>query len=70
MKPLLGQREHHLKCHWFYAKKAKKRQESTPAGTWKVGPRFDTGRFEASIYPYNYPEELGAIPDFDRTSNS
>ena len=39
------------------------------AGTWKVGPRFDTGRFEASIYPYNYPEELGAIPDFVRTSN-
>ena len=34
------------------------------------GPRFETGRFEAFIYPYNYPEELGAIPDFDRTSNS
>ena len=33
------------------------------------GPRFETGRFEAFIYPYNYPEELGTIPDFDRTSN-
>ena len=38
--------------------------------TLPVGPRFETGRFEAVIYPYNYPEELGAIPDFDRTSNS
>eukprot|EP00964_Phaeocystis_antarctica_P060255 scaffold35916_cov68-Phaeocystis_antarctica.AAC.4 len=26
--------------------------------------------YPASIYPYNYPEELGLIPDFDRTSNS
>ena len=34
-------------------------------GTYKAGQRFDTGRFEAPIHPYNYPEELGPIPDFD-----
>ena len=73
MKPLLGygsKREHHLKCDGFTPKNAKNGKNRPPAGTWKVGPRCDTGRFEASIYPYNYPEELGAIPDFDRTSNS
>ena len=36
-------------------------------GTEKVGPRSETGRFEAPIHPYNYPEELGANPDFDVT---
>ena len=38
-------------------------------GTGKVGPRSETGRFEAPIHPYHYPEELGANPDFDVTSD-
>ena len=55
----------------FYAKKRQKRQKCTlPGLTVEGGPRFDTGRFEASIYPYSYPEELGAIPNFARTPNS
>ena len=54
MKPLMGWREHHLKCHWFYAKKRQNRQKST-LFSGLLGPRFDTGRFETSIlYPYNY----------------
>ena len=30
---------------------------------------FENGRFEAPIHPFNYTEELGAIPDFDVTSD-
>ena len=50
--------------------KTSKKLVSTLPGLYRRrSKRFDTGRFEASIYPYNYPEELGAIPDFNRTSN-
>ena len=39
MKPLLGQREHHLKCHWIYAKKAKngKNRPLPGLGRWVQG---------------------------------
>ena len=46
-----------------YAKKAPKPQKTDPL-------RSETGRFEASIHPFNYPGELEAISDFDGTPDS
>ena len=50
---------------WRLTEKPPKSAKIDRNGTYKAGQRFDTGRFEAPIHPYNYPEELGPIPDFD-----
>ena len=68
VKPLWGWRAHPLKCR--FTPKNARNGKSAPCRDLEGGPRFDTGRFEASIYPYSYPEELGAIPNFARTPNS